>query len=99
MFAAAADISGIVFGLDALGEVARRDGDMTRAARLAGAAEAHGVASGAGLGSVVAVREGWRSERPQDMSESAAWKEGAALPIDQAVAYALASGAELSQAQ
>src|SRR5713101_6511375 len=91
IFAAADDVTGIVLVLDQLSEVARRDGDRLRAARLAGASAAHEVSSGAGLGTVVGVREGWRTDEPLSEAEVAARAEGHAMTVEQAVAYAFAN--------
>jgi predicted ATPase/class 3 adenylate cyclase len=89
IFADANDISGVVLVLDALAEAAFREGDMANAARLGGARAAHEVASGAGLTSVVALREGWRSDQSLAAAQGAAWAEGQAMTVEQAVAYAL----------
>ena len=91
IFADANDISGVVLVLDAMAEVAYREGDMVNAARIGGAKAAHEVASGAGLTTVVAMREGWRSDQELAGAQSAAWAEGQALTLEQAVAYALKS--------
>jgi len=91
IFAAADDVTGIVLVLDQLSEVARRDGDRLRAARLAGASAAHEVSSGAGLGTVVGVREGWRTDEALSEAEVAARAEGHAMTVEQAVAYAFAN--------
>jgi predicted ATPase/class 3 adenylate cyclase len=101
IFAAADDVTGKVLVLDAFAEVAARDGDPLRSARLAGAASAHEVSSGAGLGTIVARREGWRTNLVMSAAEKAAHAEGGALSLDQAVAYALEidRSAELSKAQ
>jgi predicted ATPase/class 3 adenylate cyclase len=89
IFADAKDISGVVLVLDGLAEVAYREGDMVNAARLAGAKEAHEVASGAGLTTVVALREGWRPDQELARSQAAAWAEGQAMTLEQAIAFAL----------
>jgi tetratricopeptide (TPR) repeat protein len=89
IFADANDISGEVLVLDSLAEVARRAGDAVRAERMAGAAAAHEAASGAGLNSLVGLREGWRKVRALSPAESAARAEGGAMSLEQAVAYAL----------
>src|SRR5579864_6809926 len=49
IFARADDVTGKVLVLDCIAEITRRDGDALRAARLAGASEAHEVTTGAGL--------------------------------------------------
>jgi len=89
IFADANDISGVVLVLDAMAEVSFREGDTVTAARLGGAKAAHEVASGAGLTSVVALREGWRSDQALAAAQGAAWAEGQAMTFEQAVAYAL----------
>lgn len=91
IFAGADDISGVVLVLDSMAAISRRDGDALRAARLAGAAEAHEVTSGAGLSTVVGIGEGLRSTEAPTTDESAARAEGHAMTIEQAVAYALAT--------
>ena len=91
IFADANDVSGVVLVLDSMAEVAFREGDMVTAARIAGAKAAHEVASGAGLTTVVAMREGWRSDQALASAEGAAWTEGQAMTLEQAVAYALRS--------
>jgi tetratricopeptide (TPR) repeat protein len=90
IFAKAEDISGAVLILTSLAGVSRLDGDLARAARLAGASEAQEAASGAGLGSVLGSSEGWRpTGRLSDMEE-AARAEGKAMTLEQAIEYALA---------
>ncbi len=91
IFADANDISGVVLVLDSMAEVAFREGDMVDAARIGGARAAHEVASGAGLTTVVAMREGWRSDQALAGAQGAAWAEGQAMTLEQAVAYALRS--------
>ena len=92
IFADANDISGVVLVLDSMAEVAFREGDMVDAARIGGAKAAHEVASGAFLTTVVAMREGWRSDQALAGAQGAAWAEGQAMTLEQAVAYALRSG-------
>ena len=90
IFADADDVSGVVLVLEGLAEVARRDGDPIKAALLAGASAAHEFASGAGLGTIVGIREGWRSDAPLSEAETVARAEGKAMSVEEAVAYALA---------
>ncbi|HEV2141678.1 MAG TPA: tetratricopeptide repeat protein, partial [Candidatus Dormibacteraeota bacterium] len=90
IFAEANDVTGIALVLDALSETSFRLGDPLRAARLAGASSAHELASGAGLITVVALREGWRSDAPGSEAEELARAEGRAMSLNEAVAYALA---------
>jgi DNA-binding CsgD family transcriptional regulator len=83
---------GVATALDALGGLATLDGDAVHAARLFGAAQAICDA----LGHVRAAP--WRAEYEADVARArdalsaedfdAAWAEGAALEIDEAVAYA-----------
>ena len=97
IFAAADDVSAVVLILDELAEVARRDGDRLRAARLAGASAAHEVSSGAGFGTVVGIREGWRTDEALSAAEVAARVEGLAMTVERAVAYALGDGDQEKQ--
>ena len=90
LFSEADDVTGAVLVLDALAEVTRREGDLIRGARLGGASAAHEVASGAGLSTVVALREGWRTGDALSVAEAAARAEGQAMTLKQAIAYALA---------
>jgi predicted ATPase/class 3 adenylate cyclase len=90
IFAGADDVSGVVLVLEQLSEVARREGDRLSAARLAGASARHEVASGAGLGTIVGIREGWRTGEALSDAEAAARAEGERMSVNQAVAYALA---------
>jgi predicted ATPase/class 3 adenylate cyclase len=93
-FHGASDASGMVLGLDDLGSQAVADGDVPRAVRLRGAARRLTAATGATLaGFVDAVFqntarphvEGRLSE--EDLARYQA--EGAAMTLDEAVAYAL----------
>jgi len=98
LFADANDISGVVLVLDAMAELAFREGDMVDAARLGGAKATHEVASGAGLTNVVAMREGWRSEQAVAGAQQAAWAEGQAMTLRQAIDYALAREGRITAA-
>jgi predicted ATPase/class 3 adenylate cyclase len=89
IFASADDVTGKVLVLDAIAEIARREGDGLRAARLSGASAAHEVTIGAGLGTVVSNREGWRTKVELTEAEAAAYTEGEAMSLEDAVAYAL----------
>ena len=97
IFAAADDVTGIVLVLDQLSEVARQEGDRLRAARLAGASAAHELSSGAGLGTVVGTREGWRTDAPLSEAEVAARAEGHAMTLERAVAYAFAGDDQVKE--
>jgi predicted ATPase len=98
-FYAAGDAAGVTLSLDDLSAVAVADGDLPRAARLRGAARNLTAETGAGLAGYVedtyeaGVRPGVRSVMPEeDVARYGA--EGAAMTLDQAVAYAL--GADVS---
>ena len=91
IFANADDVTGKVLVLDCIAEVARREDDRLRAARLAGAAAAQEVTIGAGLGTIVGNREGWRTISEPTAAETAARAEGQKMSLDEAVAYALES--------
>jgi len=98
IFADANDISGVVLVLDAMAELAFREGDIVDAARLGGAKAMHEVTSGAGLTSVVATREGWRSDEALAGAQAAAWAEGQAMTLRQAIDYALAREGRITAA-
>lgn len=93
-FHAAGDVAGITLTLDDLSAVTVADGDLPRAARLRGAARNLTTVSGAGLAGYVEdtfearVRPGVRSHMSEeDLARYGA--EGAAMTLDEAVAYAL----------
>lgn len=93
-FHQAGDAAGITLVLDDLSSQALADDDPVRAARLWGAARALTQATGAGL---AGFTDGWIEHQvrpnvrvaldPADLERGA--KEGAAMPLDEAVAYAL----------
>lgn len=90
----ASDAAGIALLFDDLGSLAVADGDVTRAARLHGAARRLTAATGAELAGFVALQfeQGVRPHvmdhlSPEELEQQSA--EGAALPLDAAVAYAL----------
>jgi tetratricopeptide (TPR) repeat protein len=89
LFAEARDVSGVVLILDAVSELSEAEGEMLQAIRLAAAAEALETLSGTNLATLSNVFAG--RQRPAHMSaeESAAWAEGQAMTLDQAVACAL----------
>ncbi|HET9410748.1 MAG TPA: adenylate/guanylate cyclase domain-containing protein [Candidatus Dormibacteraeota bacterium] len=90
LFADADDVTGEILVIDSIAEIVRREGNPIRGARLAGAAQAHEVATGAGLNSIVVLREGWkRKQSALNEDEAAAHAAGQAMTLDQAVAYAL----------
>ena len=72
--------------------------DRRAAIRLASAAAAHQATSGAGLGAILNIEEGWhRRENVSGEEEERAWAEGQAMTIDQAVAFALSTLANESK--
>src|SRR5437867_1117387 len=92
IFSEAGDVAGIVVLLDDTAALAQLRGDMRRALRLGGAAAAHRATTGAGLGMIIGLEQGWTwQDSLTDETRRKAWAEGGALSIDQAVAEALAS--------
>jgi len=92
VFAAARDVSGIALLLDDWAELALAEGDVLRSTRLAGAGAAFQASSGADLGTIINRTQGrpGRDERTYDAAEvEAAWQEGQAMSLDEAVAYAM----------
>ena len=90
LFADAHDISGIVLALDDLSALATVDGDLERAARLAGGAAALQKSSGTDLASIVAATEGRRRMSEElDQKTLAAWEKGLTMSVEEIVAYAL----------
>jgi predicted ATPase/class 3 adenylate cyclase len=90
-FAAAEDISGVILQLDNFSQLARAEGEPERSLRLAGAWAALKAVTGTELSSLVAEREGRLSveQRPSEQAAAAAWAEGQAMSMEEAVAYAL----------
>jgi predicted ATPase/class 3 adenylate cyclase len=93
-FHAAGDASGLTLTLDDMSAVAVADGDLPRAGRLRGAARNLTIETGAQLAGFVedrfetGVRPGVRSRlSDEDLARYGA--EGAALTLDEAIAYAL----------
>jgi tetratricopeptide (TPR) repeat protein len=93
-FHAAGDTAGVTIALDDLSSVAVAEGDLPRAARLRGAARNLTAQTGAGLAGYVeemyetGARPAVRSVMsPEDLARYGA--EGAAMTLDEAVAYAL----------
>jgi len=89
------DAAGITLTLDDLSSVAVADGDLPRAARLRGAARNLTALTGTGLAGYVDevfesndVRPGVRGHMP-DVELARYGAEGAAMTLDEAVAYAL----------
>jgi len=96
IFSEADDLSAEVLVIDSIAEVVRREGDAIGGARLAGAAKAHEAATGAGLNSIVGLREGWRSRAlTLNEDEAAAHAAGEKMTLDEAVALARKSTSEL----
>jgi predicted ATPase/class 3 adenylate cyclase len=93
-FHAAGDAAGLTMTLDDMSAVAVATGELDRAARLRGAARNLTTETGTGLASYVedtfetGVRPGVRSHMAADELERLG-AEGAAMTLDQAVAYAL----------
>ena len=93
-FHAAGDAAGLTLTLDDMSAVAVADGDLDRAARLRGAARSLTTETGTGLATYVedafesGVRPGIRSHMAADEVERLG-AEGAAMSLDEAVAYAL----------
>jgi predicted ATPase/class 3 adenylate cyclase len=85
IFAQAHDVSGIVLLLDDFAELADAEGDPQRAIRLTGAARALTASSGVTLATAVNPS----LERVPPDQREAAWAEGQAMTVEQAVAYAL----------
>ena len=90
VFAEAQDVSGYTLVLDALALHAFRDHDLERAARLSGAVERLERTSGTGLNLWNRVILEFEPDRLKERPElGASWESGAALTIDEVVAYAL----------
>ncbi len=93
-FYAAGDAAGLTLTLDDLSALAVAEGDLTRAARLRGAARSLTSATGAGLATFVEDRyeANVRPSIRRAMSEEDVARygaEGAAMSLDEAIAYAL----------
>ncbi len=93
-FHAAGDVAGLTLTLDDLSALAVTKGDLVRAARLRGAARNLGAETGAALAGFVedAFEQGTRPSvrqamAPEDVERYGA--EGAAMTLDEAIAYAL----------
>ncbi|MGH2373642.1 MAG: adenylate/guanylate cyclase domain-containing protein, partial [bacterium] len=92
LFAEGRDISGIVMAVDDLSTLAADEGDLERAARLAGGATALQKSSGADLASVASIAEARPRLSEKDLGQErliAAWREGHVMSVDELVAYAL----------
>jgi predicted ATPase/class 3 adenylate cyclase len=92
IFSEAGDLSGIAILLDDAAAIAQLAGDAQRALRLAGAAAVNQASSGAGLGGILNVDEGWNwNEKITTEEGTRSWAEGQAMTLEQAVAYAMAT--------
>ncbi|MGH2573208.1 MAG: ATP-binding protein [Actinomycetota bacterium] len=89
LFAEARDLTGILFNVDGLADVALANGNAERAIRLSAAAQALKAETGAEL---VEEERGLRERPEHGLSEeeiARARAEGEAMTLEQAVAYAL----------
>ena len=92
LFDEARDLSGIALLLDDLSDLALTEGDVPRAARLAGGAAALQRQSGTGLADVLHKAEGRSRPGEKTVDEHTirtAWNDGQTLPLDRLIAYAL----------
>jgi len=94
LFHAFGDVAGITLALDDFGSLAVADGDLSRAARLWGAARAISSAGGVGLADFVDTQFEYYSRpnaqhdiAPDELERHAL--EGRAMTLDESVAYAL----------
>jgi len=96
LFVQAKDVSGMVLQVDNLSAVTRVEGDPIGATRLAAAAAAHQLTTGAGLGGLLSREEGRNGREGLSEADGArAWAEGQAMRLEEAVTYALkGAGAE-----
>jgi hypothetical protein len=85
------DVAGVAMLLDPLASIAAHRGDLDRAARLSGVVARLERITGAGLNERNRqLRGDFAPETMRDdLATRAAWREGEALSIDEAVAYAL----------
>jgi predicted ATPase/class 3 adenylate cyclase len=95
IFQAAEDVSGIGTALANFRTLAVQAGDRERALRLAGASSAIVQRSGADLADIITQIEGRADDRaPVDEPAAARlWAAGAAMPLAEAIAYALEDAA------
>jgi predicted ATPase/class 3 adenylate cyclase len=99
LFYEARDISGLALLLDDLSSAALTEGDVVRAARLAGAAAVLQKQSGTDLANVLNKMEGRSRPGAEVVDEQTirtAWNEGQSAPLDRLIAYALGHDAALS---
>ena len=85
------DLSAIAIELYCFGILAKAEGQSERASRLVGAAAALGLKSGTAIMPLLYASGELPLplERPADPAEGAAWDAGSAMPLDDAIAYAL----------
>jgi predicted ATPase/class 3 adenylate cyclase len=95
LFVRAGDVTAIVMFLGGLARLAAAGGDVPRALRIAGASAALQRKSGADLAKIINDLEGTTALKSHlgAAEAAAAWAEGQAMNVDQAVAYALAGDA------
>jgi predicted ATPase/class 3 adenylate cyclase len=95
LFAKAGDVSGITLFLGDFARLAAASGDVLRGVRLSGAAAALQRKSGTDLAAIINDLEGKvdSSRHPSTKEAAAAWAEGQALSVDEAVAHALGRAA------
>ena len=90
------DLDGVAEGIEALAGVAVAEGDLVRAARLAGAADSLRRTIGIPLGDLDRDRfDRWMSEprtRLDGSGFNSAWAEGAGMTTEQAIDYTLQRG-------
>jgi predicted ATPase/class 3 adenylate cyclase len=100
IFHAAEDVTGVGTGLNNFRTLAVEDGDGVRSARLGGAAAGVVQRTGSDLTDIIPFTEG-RIEREAAMIDrptaEAAWAEGQAMTMEEAVAYALERGAAVAK--
>ncbi len=92
LFGEARDVTGLALLFDDLSSLALTEGDVPRAARLAGGAAALQKQSGTDLAAVLNKAEGRYRPGEQPVDEQTirtAWNDGQTLPLDRLIAYAL----------
>ncbi len=89
LFAKAGDISAITILLDDASQVARLHGDRLRSLRLAAAAASLQAKTGAEIAMMANVIAGRPAASAANPDEKKAWDEGMAMPMEEAVRYAL----------
>src|SRR5438309_2141385 len=89
LFGKAGDISALTILLDDAAQVARLHGDRLRSLRLAAAAAAVQAKTGAEIAMMANAIGGRPTAAATDAEEKQAWEEGMAMPVDEAVRYAL----------